>query len=113
MTSISRWIGASFLSCILLSSGCGTIGNIVGVANGATERVVYGGVRGDWDAAWDLLVAHEKYLDELPFLGETFALDLPLSAVGDTLTLPITVPAELIGRYRRNADGPRSSDSEE
>ncbi len=85
----------TFLAVALLAStGCGTVVNLVTPAH---EGKVYGGVRNDLDliekifegqpsdtnpggAAVMLMLA----VIALPFL------DLPLSAIGDTLTLPIT-----------------------
>lgn len=105
-------------------SGCGTMGNCFEV-NGAPARAIYGGVAKD---------AHEgtQHLTEAfhgpapsfskvpqpPDAGRDFAVkticagwgaallavDLPVSAVADTLTLPVTVPATL-SKKKPNAKG--------
>ena len=74
--------------------GCGTLHNVA--PYGAGETRVYGGVRGDLRQAKDSIqgAAQAKSLGD--FAGNTgvgllSVLDVPLSAVGDTVTLPVTV----------------------
>ena len=68
--------------CALLISaflcGCGTMDNM-NSARGPTR--VYGGVRHD--------------MREIAVGNRAAALDIPLSAVGDTVTLPVTVGRKL------------------
>jgi uncharacterized protein YceK len=72
---VPRWIIAVVLAATaLLAAGCGTYFNLT---NEEGMRV-YGGVRADMTG---------------PCGGNV--LDLPFSAVGDTLTLPVTVPCSL------------------
>jgi uncharacterized protein YceK len=75
----------------LLTGGCGTVANTFGCNGEEGARRVYGGVR----------------LDLAGPCGNL--LDVPLSAVGDTVTLPVTVPCSLYRLTHRSAgtaDGP-------
>src|SRR5579875_20788 len=99
----------------LILGGCGTVVNCFNV-NGAAARAIYGGVRQDAENG----VGHlrEAFSGPAPTFSEmpkppsacrdlasrTFcaacgvgmlAVDLPVSVVADTVTLPITVPATL------------------
>lgn len=97
-------------------SGCGTVVNCFSV-NGAAERSIYGGVRQDAANGYrhlgEAFAPTPPTLSELPkppnaardFAAKSFcaacgvgmlAVDLPVSAVADTLTLPVTVPATLM-----------------
>ena len=75
---------------VLASSGCGTMANLennagpcpfVKMTGVGAPTVIYGGVKRDMDA------------------GGPFYLDVPLSAVADTVTLPIVI-REQIGEQR-------------
>jgi uncharacterized protein YceK len=73
-------------------AGCGTCINLGGEPlTGGGTREVYGGV------AWDASVVSNTLQDGgLPYIlvgAYLLAVDLPLSAVADTLTLPLTIPA--------------------
>jgi uncharacterized protein YceK len=81
----------------LALSGCGTLFDTLGEESRGTDRRdglslsggkcrIYGGVR--WDAE-TLAEARAGWLLAV------FAVDLPLSAVVDTLLLPVTVPYNL------------------
>jgi len=84
-------------------SGCGTICNTWSCCSSGPHRV-YGGVLLDAQAfvetfqakdpekqvEWSLLNAGTAVLE-----GCFLAIDLPLSAVADTLTLPITIPTAI------------------
>ena len=97
-------------------SGCGTVGNCINV-NGAPACAIYGGV--SQDARQGTQHLNEAFSGPAPsfskipqppdagrdFVVKTFcagwgtallAVDLPISAVADTLTLPVTVPASLM-----------------
>ncbi|HTU93812.1 MAG TPA: YceK/YidQ family lipoprotein [Gemmataceae bacterium] len=105
---------AAVLAAVL--SGCGTVVNCFNV-NGAAARAIYGGVRQDAVNGHRHLVEAfsptAPCLSEMPkppsagrdFAAKSFcaacgvgmlAVDLPVSAVADTLTLPVTVPATLM-----------------
>jgi hypothetical protein len=96
--------------------GCGTAVNVFNV-NGTPARAIYGGVRQDAENGARHLT--EAFSGPAPTLTETpkppsaagdlasktfcvacgmgmLALDLPVSTVTDTLTLPVTVPATLM-----------------
>ncbi len=96
--------------------GCGTAVNVFNVS-GAPARAIYGGVRQDAENGTRHLT--EAFSGPAPsfskmpkppsaagdFASKTFcvacglgmlAIDLPVSAVTDTLTLPVTVPATLM-----------------
>ena len=83
--------------------GCGTMGNLHRDQPPFCERpTIYGGIREDvsWGSGllahgfggWDGLLGRAVSLAVVPYV---FCIDLPLSAVGDTLTLPITVRASI------------------
>jgi uncharacterized protein YceK len=87
------------------ASGCGTLHN-VGLGGcccggGRAERLkVYGGVRHDLTAAGESAAEVVAGVDPLPrrvgmmaLQGVVTVVDLPLSAVADTLLLPVTVRA--------------------
>jgi uncharacterized protein YceK len=81
-----------------LVSGCGTVKNFTGGESGAATPQVYGGVRldfqtiggcwagsgggeaGAWDRVWQVGVV-------APYVA---LVDLPLSVLADTVTLPLT-----------------------
>ena len=74
---------------LFLVSGCGTFITVTD-HHGAIKEfgLVYGGVRCDFQ-----LVFNDRY-DEFtqgPFLKILFILDMPLSAIADTLLLPYTI----------------------
>jgi uncharacterized protein YceK len=93
-------VGCGLATLAISSGGCGTVRNLqqaVGPKDvpemppDAPMKRVYGGVRSDWSelAGWqrDPEAPHPgTYLSAL--------IDLPLSAVGDTLTLPYTLAWE-------------------
>jgi len=79
----------SIVALTSLIAGCATILNIEG------EKEVYGGVKVAPSMVADGLATHEPNLNL--GIGCMLLFDLPLTLVGDTLTLPITIPAA----YRR------------
>jgi uncharacterized protein YceK len=104
----------------VLLGGCGTVVNCVNVS-GTPARAIYGGVRQDAENGYRHL--GEAFSGPAPSFGEmpkppnpvsdlgskTFcaacgvgmlAVDLPVSAVADTLTLPVTVPATLMKKKK-------------
>ena len=93
-------IVASFLS------GCGTVANLsVGARDGWKNAQIYGGVRRDVQSAEDWF-AHSWTPSSNPDWQQDIGavvgvglvgLDVPLSAIGDTLTLPITIPTSIWG----------------
>jgi uncharacterized protein YceK len=109
---------------VSLLGGCGTVVNCVNT-NGAAGRAIYGGVRQDAQNGTDHLIeafsGPAPTFSEMPkppsagrdFVAKSFcatcgvcmlAVDLPISAVADTLTLPLTVPATLM-KKKPNAKG--------
>jgi uncharacterized protein YceK len=101
-------IGAGFLS------GCGTAANLsVGAREGWQYAPIYGGVRRDVQSAQDWVNHTWTSGDNLELqrnLGTVVGvglvgIDVPLSAIGDTLTLPITIPASLLSKSRSGANG--------
>jgi uncharacterized protein YceK len=93
---------ALFLPC----AGCGTILNLTenGPKSPVVKDTIYGGIA--WDAVFgtnELICAVDPWVNpgletwESRVAGVAFAMlclaDLPLSAIADTLTLPITVQA--------------------
>lgn len=113
-----RLKATAFLAAVLaaLLSGCGTVVNCFNV-NGAASRAIYGGVRQDAENGYrhlgEAFSPTPPTFTEMPkppsagrdFAAKSFcavcgvgmlAVDLPVSAVADTLTLPVTVPATLM-----------------
>jgi uncharacterized protein YceK len=101
---------ASLTAVLLLAavapSGCGTIANLsTGAENGWKNAQIYGGVRRDvksaneWFAdSWTPANDSDVMQDIGAVVGVGLVgLDLPLSAIGDTLTLPLTIPASIWG----------------
>ena len=109
---------AACLAAVLASAlcGCGTMVNCVGW-NGPAGREIYGGVKQDAvngkshiaEAFNGPTPSFSPYPDKPdtgshPFMKSfcascgigMLAVDLPISAVADTLTLPVTVPATLM-----------------
>ena len=97
-----RGLGLAGVAAVaLLGGGCGTLVNVTNFAPpeiGGGQRAIYGGV------VWDLEGEYRAWTTPQPdyWLGVhvpmilAYLIDTPLSAVGDTFTLPITV-AEALG----------------
>jgi uncharacterized protein YceK len=95
---------AALGTAVLFLCGCGTVANLeMGWRQGWQNTVIYGGVRRDVQSAgkWiDHSWTWGENLDVLQDIGTVVGvglvgIDIPLSAVGDTLTLPVTVPIAL------------------
>jgi uncharacterized protein YceK len=72
------------VSSCLTSAGCGTLHNMED-----PEPAVYGGMR------WELPMIREQGGAEFPtgpWAAVFYGLDLPLTLIGDTVTLPYTIP---------------------
>lgn len=93
---MNRNLVAGLFACLFVC-GCGTLHNIHPQGAPATgETRVYGGVREDLRAAKDSFqgVVRAKGLTDFAGnagMGAFCVLDLPLSAIGDTVTLPIAI----------------------
>lgn len=108
------WRATALLMMAGFLSGCGTAANIsVGAREGWQYAPPYGGVRRDVQSAEDW-VDHTwtwgENLDLQRDLGTVVGvglvgIDVPLSAIGDTLTLPITLPAYYMSKSRGGANG--------
>jgi uncharacterized protein YceK len=97
------------LWAMVFSAGCSTVNNlIVGTPpahGGPIEPMneVYGGVKTSVQEGLDGIVRPQSA--ETPLTGlAILAVDTPLSLIGDTLTLPITVPAAIKRRNQRKQD---------
>ena len=118
MIPSTRFTTVTLLAAIS-ASGCATYLNVCDVqtsppgqgdsitpVDGRWEasKEVYGGVRTDAAFGTGMLV-NEVFVDPwaVPLGLTVLLIDLPLSAVGDTLTLPITVPAAS-DRYAKRED---------
>lgn len=120
-----RLAATAFLAAVL--SGCGTVVNCFNV-NGAASRAIYGGVRQDAENGYrhlgEAFAPTAPSFTEMPkppsagrdFAAKSFcaacgvgmlAVDLPVSAVADTLTLPVTVPATLMKKKPKSKGKPR------
>lgn len=92
---------AALWTAVLLLCGCGTVSNLsFGARQGWQNAYIYGGVRRDLQSEKDW-IAHSwtsgKNLDVIQDIGTVVGvilvgIDVPISAIGDTLTLPATVP---------------------
>lgn len=108
---------ASGLAAVLVVAlgGCGTAVNFASVEDLGAPKRVYGGVA--QDAQWASHFLSEAFegppTDDATWCNKllagsfafgcsvcTLAVDLPLSAAADTLTLPITIPATVMRWHR-------------
>lgn len=106
--------GAAVVAALL--SGCGTVVNCID-GDGHATRAIYGGVKQDAQNGWrhlgEAFSGPAPCFSQMPkppsagrdFVAKTFcagcgvsmlAVDMPISVVADTLTLPVTVPATLM-----------------
>ena len=78
----------------LLLSGCGTVANLALFNQKEGGKRVYGGVRADWEGVTGTLPSTPTSAPdgEDRFYQVLLAMDLPVSAFWDTLTLPVTIP---------------------
>ena len=90
----------AILCCsVMVLSGCGTVTNLKGNDPYATTGIPYGGVQYDLDQAVGFLTyspcSHDTCLGLMlvPCAAVFFVVDIPLSAIGDTITLPL-LPAK-------------------
>jgi uncharacterized protein YceK len=104
-------------------SGCGTAANLSGGAQGFRQTQIYGGVLRDvqsgqhWVSSnWTGGTDWQQDIGTVVGVG-LIGLDVPFSAIGDTLTLPITIPAVLLRQpdtaanvSRKNAAAPPAAD---
>jgi uncharacterized protein YceK len=88
---------------VVCLSGCGTAANLSGGIQGWRNAQIYGGVRRDVKSAGQFVA--DNWTSESDFQQDVgtvvgvglISLDVPFSFIGDTLTLPITIPAAIIG----------------
>ncbi len=74
----------------VLISGCGTVVTSSDIdKEGSKHGLVYGGTRADLRA-----VSDPDYMQHVPLGKSLAALDVPLSAVADTIALPVTLAIE-------------------
>jgi uncharacterized protein YceK len=94
------------LLAALLAGGCGTVANLeIGARQGWKNAQIYGGVRRDVNSAeqwfadnWTPAGNADVQQDIGAVVGVGLVgLDVPLSAIADTLTLPVTIPAAIWG----------------
>jgi len=98
---IRAMVVAPLLVC---AAGCGTQMNLVDSTDHPGPEDIYGGVKIDGECLW-LGVQHWRSFGPVGRVSTIgYIVDLPLSAVADTLTLPITVPAT-IERVIKNNNG--------
>ncbi len=95
---MNRWSLQVALVAVLGFSlaGCGTIMNFMeagtpGLPESAGQKAIYGGVVIDAD----LISSSEWFFEKVKALFLAGLIDLPLSLVMDTITLPITIPVTL------------------
>jgi uncharacterized protein YceK len=99
-------LATALLLAAVICSGCGTIANLsIGARQGWKNAQIYGGVRRDVKSAeewfndnWTPAGNADLQQDVGAVVGVGLVgLDVPLSAIGDTLTLPVTIPAAIWG----------------
>lgn len=111
-----KGIGAGLaVASLFLLEGCGTLLNTCWFTPTEEVNRVYGGVRVDVQLAQEAAVAARDGKDFSErfraMTGSALMIaDVPLSAIGDTLTLPITIPAS-INREPEHRQAIRSSDT--
>jgi uncharacterized protein YceK len=97
---MTRALACGVFTLSLTLTGCGTVGNLSGPENlmtpGPPQLEVYGGVAND--------VRWIKNLNETGgintrLMAAALVLDVPLSAVADTITLPVTMWATVDRAY--------------
>lgn len=102
--------------CAAALAGCGTVVNCYN-GDGPAAREIYGGVKQDAQNGWrhlgEAVSGPAPCFTQMPqppsagrdFVAKTFcagcgvgmlAVDMPICAIADTLTLPVTVPATLM-----------------
>jgi uncharacterized protein YceK len=116
MAKASR--AAALWIAVLFLCGCGTIANLeTGARQGWKSAAIYGGVRRDIQSA-DKWIDHSwtsgDNLDIIQDVGSVVGvvlvgIDVPLSAIGDTLTLPVTVPIYLLNNPSNRASESRKT----
>ena len=89
-----KWLSLIAVSALVGITGCGTVFNLQqggppygGVCEAARQGQYNAGQAGQGHCIPPLF--------DYTAAGYWFAVDLPLSAVGDTVTLPLTVPSSL------------------
>lgn len=109
------WRTAVLVIAAGLLSGCGTAANIsVGFRDGWQYAPIYGGVRRDVQSAQEWAThswSSGENVDYIQNVGTVVGLglvgiDVPLSVVGDTITLPLVIPASLLAKPRNGTNGP-------
>ncbi|MCI0640368.1 MAG: hypothetical protein L0Y72_02740 [Gemmataceae bacterium] len=90
MTGKLRVLVCGLVFCI----GCGTMNSM------GRDSQVFGGVRSDADVIVESVgnvvrPASAKEFADNAVIGLVASADVPLSAIADTVTLPVTVPAAL------------------
>jgi uncharacterized protein YceK len=89
--------GKTFIPIIaalaLSSGGCGTLANTAWFIPEEGGKRVYGGVRADVQSAQQCF---ETPIEGKPLSGLWCLIDLPFSAIGDTITLPYTIAYGLL-----------------
>jgi uncharacterized protein YceK len=93
-----RYLMLAMLTPLL--TGCATGLNTLYYTPDEGGNQVYGGVKLDALLIKASITGHSEQFHDTPlaraWVATLATLDLPLSAVADTLTLPITVPATLL-----------------
>jgi uncharacterized protein YceK len=84
-------LALSFVGMAFTMAGCGTFANTCWFTEDEGGMRVYGGVRADWAVACES-VAAEGHPENSPGPVWLPIVDMPFSVVGDTITLPITIP---------------------
>jgi hypothetical protein len=98
-------VAAALAACL---TGCGTFANSMADADSDPKSPsniqIYGGVRKDAVEGWNCLTGNGDPQEGNSLWSNAggvcfYSTDMVLSAVGDTVTLPITVPYLLMDKY--------------
>src|SRR5262245_59080108 len=95
---MTRLRSGLLLALLLCESGCGTIGSLMAGTEEGERTLIYGGVRVNAVVVAHMFSGESVHGLDVFWIGLVYFLDLPLSAVADTVTLPYTVGVEIWGR---------------
>ena len=86
---------------LLCGSGCGTIASFLAETEDGHRSLIYGGVQLEAKVIGNMFSGDSLHGTNMFWWGLMYLIDLPLSFVADTLTLPITVAVELFRKPKK------------
>lgn len=93
-------VAAGVAALALVAAGCGTVNNLTGPGKDGlfgrtSEPRIYGGVQDELSVASEMVWNNPQSVAMNVMIITLFGLDFPLTVIGDTVTLPLTIPAEV------------------